>query len=335
MAEFNELLKVLRREVPSRPVLFEFYLNERLYRRACGKKYDISTPYATMQTMVRSFAYYGYDYATVRGSELWFSNGEEQDGRTISLNAGHCIEDRAGLDRYPWMDASACDYSSLERIRADLPQGMKVVVMGPGGVLENAIGLVGYDNLCMMLYDDRELVGDIFEKIGSSLVEYYRLCARYDSVGALISNDDWGFNTQTMLSPADLREFVFPWHRRIVETIHAAGKPAILHSCGNYTMIFDDLLALGYDARHSYEDKIVPVEQAYEQFVGKMAVLGGIDMNYLICSSEEEITARCRRILEQTKERGGYALGSGNSIPDYVPDEHYFAMLRAVKEGKW
>ena len=50
MAEFNELLKVLRREVPSRPVLFEFYLNERLYRRACGNKYDVSTPYATMQT---------------------------------------------------------------------------------------------------------------------------------------------------------------------------------------------------------------------------------------------------------------------------------------------
>ncbi len=138
-----------------------------------------------------------------------------------------------------------------------------------------------------------------------------------------------------MLSPADLREFVFPWHKKIVETIHAAGKPAILHSCGNYTMIFDDLLALGYDARHSYEDKIIPVEEAYEQFVGKMAVLGGIDMNYLICSPEEEITARCRRMLERTEERGGYALGSGNSIPDYVPDEKYFAMLRAVSEKEW
>lgn len=336
MAEFKELLKVLRREVPSRPVLFEFYMNERLYRRACKGKYDVSTPYATMRTMVRSFEYYGYDYATVRGSELWFPNGEEQgNSRTVSLNAGHCIEDRESFDRYPWMDAAACHYGDLDRIAGDLPRGMKVIVMGPGGVLENCISLVGYDNLCMMLYDDRELAGDIFAKIGSSLVEYYRRCAAHDSVGALISNDDWGFNSQTMLSPADLREFVFPWHRKIVETIHAAGKPAILHSCGNYTMIFDDLLALGYDARHSYEDKIIPVEQAYEQFVGKMAVLGGIDMNYLICSPEEEITARCRRMLERTEERGGYALGSGNSIPDYVPDEKYFAMLRAVSEKEW
>ncbi len=333
MADFNQLRKVLCREVPSRPVLFEFYLNDRLYRRACGNRYDLSSPYAAMQTMVRSFEYYGYDYATVRGSELWFPNGTEQgESRTISLNAGHCIEDREGFERYPWMDAAACDYTCLDHIAADLPAGMKVIVMGPGGVLENCIALVGYDNLCMMLYDDRALVGDIFAKIGSSLVEYYRRCARYDSVGALISNDDWGFNAQPMLAPSDLREFVFPWHKRIVEVIHDAGKPAILHSCGNYSMIFEDLLALQYDARHSYEDKIVPVEQAYEQFVGKMAVLGGIDMNFLVCASEEEITARCRRMLEQTKSRGGYALGSGNSIPDYVPDEHYFAMLRAGKE---
>ena len=336
MAEFNELIKVLRRETPSRPVLFEFYLNERLYRRACGNQYDVSSPLAAMRTMVRSFAHYGYDYATVRGSELWFPNGEEQgDGKTISLNAGHCIEDRESFLRYPWMNASECDYSALDAIESELPKGTKTIVMGPGGVLENVISLVGYDHLCMMLYDDRELAADVFEKVGKSLVEYYRQCGAHRSVGALISNDDWGFNTQTMLSPDDLREFVFPWHKRIAETIHAADKPAILHSCGNYSMIFDDLIALGYDARHSYEDNIVPVEEAYEQFFGKMAVLGGIDVNYLICSSAEEITARCQRMLERANGRGGYALGSGNSIPDYVPDEKYFAMLRAVSEKKW
>ena len=335
MAEFKELLKILEKEVPSRPVLFEFYLNERLYRRACKEKYDVSTPYAVMRTMVRSFEYYGYDYATVRGSEYWFSNGEAQEKATVSLNAGHCITDRGSFDSYPWMDAAACDYSALQKIETDLPRGMKVVVMGPGGVLENCISLVGFDNLCMMLYDDRELVGDIFERIGSGLVEYYRRCAAFDSVGALISNDDWGFNTQTMLSPADLKEFVFPWHKRIVEVIHDAQKPGILHSCGNYTMIFDDLLALGYDARHSYEDNIVPVEQAYEQFAGKMAVLGGIDVNYLITASEYEITARCKKMLDRASSRGGYALGSGNSIPDYVPDEKYFAMLRAIGDKQW
>jgi hypothetical protein len=32
-ANFDDVLAVLRLEVPSRPILFEFFLNERLYRR--------------------------------------------------------------------------------------------------------------------------------------------------------------------------------------------------------------------------------------------------------------------------------------------------------------
>jgi uroporphyrinogen decarboxylase len=35
-------------------------------------------------------------------------------------------------------------------------------------------------------------------------------------------------------------------------------------------------------------------------------------------------------MLERTAGRGGYALGTGNSVPDYVPDENYLAMIRAA-----
>lgn len=31
------------------------------------------------------------------------------------------------------------------------------------------------------------------------------------------------------------------------------------------------------------------------------------------------------------KSARGYALGSGNSIPDYVPTENYLAMIRAAQ----
>ena len=39
-------------------------------------------------------------------------------------------------------------------------------------------------------------------------------------------------------------------------------------------------------------------------------------------------------MLERTAGRGGYALGTGNSVPDYVPDENYFAMIRAALESR-
>jgi uroporphyrinogen decarboxylase len=74
------------------------------------------------------------------------------------------------------------------------------------------------------------------------------------------------------------------------------------------------------------------VEQAYERHVDKFAILGGIDVDFICRATPEEVYARAKTLLGQTAERGGYALGTGNSVPDYVPDENYFAMTRAALE---
>jgi uroporphyrinogen decarboxylase len=332
MPDFKQFEKVLRKEIPDRPVLFEFFLNDPLYKRAIGGKFSSRTQLDTVNSMIAVFDFFGYDYANVRGSEYRFYTKEEtaRSAATVSLNAGATITDRESFDAYRFMDAARCDYSALDR--CDMLPGQKLIAWGPGGVLENVIALVGFDNLCLMIYDDEQLVYDIFEAVGSGFVEYYRQCGRHKNVGACISNDDWGFNTQTMLAPADMRRFVFPWHKKIVETIHAADKYALLHSCGNYSMILDDLYALNYDGRHSYEDKIERVEDACERFRGKLAVLGGIDLNWLINADEAEIVKRARALVENGMKYGGYALGSGNSIPEYVPVEKYLAMIGVVKK---
>ena len=42
------------------------------------------------------------------------------------------------------------------------------------------------------------------------------------------------------------------------------------------------------------------------------------------------MTKRSAAMLERAQGRGGYALGSGNSIPAYVPPAGYFAMIKAA-----
>ena len=61
--------------------------------------------------------------------------------------------------------------------------------------------------------------------------------------------------------------------------------------------------------------------------------MGGIDLDMLCQKSPAEI-------YELVFEKGrrfraaaqGYALGSGNSIPDYVPVEGYLAMIEGVRK---
>ena len=42
-----------------------------------------------------------------------------------------------------------------------------------------------------------------------------------------------GFRTATLVSPAALRRYVLPWHKRFAAMTHATGRPYFLHSCGN------------------------------------------------------------------------------------------------------
>ena len=106
----------------------------------------------------------------------------------------------------------------------------------------------------------------------------------------------------------------------------------ILHSCGHFDRILDDIVSMTFDGRHSYEDNILPVEQAYDQYHDKFAILGGIDLDFICRANPEDVYNRSKALLERTANLGGYALGTGNSVPDYVPDENYFAMIRAALE---
>ncbi len=330
--DFDNLLAVLRREKPSRPTLFEFFLNEALYRKIAGASADEPLEgHNHSRMLVRAFMRAGYDYVTLYASDLTFPTGEIAQMASRSLDSSAIITDQATYDAYEWPDPASFSYSRLDIIGDELPAGMKIVACGPGGVLENVMQLVGFEGLCLMMADDAELVEKIFADVGSRLVEYYRVAAKHPAVGALISNDDWGFSGQTMLSPTDMRRYVFPWHRRIVQVIHDAGKPVILHSCGNLEEVMDDIIDdMKYDAKHSYEDKICPVEEAYERWGSRIAIVGGIDLDFICRSEPEQITARAQAMLDRTADRGGYGLGSGNSIPYYVPDENYFALIEPV-----
>ncbi len=327
---FNNILRILNRKTPDRPTLFEMFMNPLVYSHYCKDDMpEQNNKFSTLKLQIRGFKNAGYDYATIHGSDLKFLPDTSNSEESISLNEKALITDRETFNRYDWPDPDVSDYTRLTVLAKELPSGMKFIVMGPGGVLENVIWLTGFDNLCYMIIDNPSLAADIFDAVGSRLLRYYEICSSYESAGALISNDDWGFNTQTMLAPHDMKKYVFPWHKRIVKAIHNAGKHAILHSCGNLEAVMDDIIQdIAYDAKHSFEDNILPVEEAYERLCGRIAILGGIDINFLCSSTPDEIQKRSADMLQRSIKYGGYGLGSGNSIPEYVPLQSYQAMIK-------
>jgi len=331
---FENLLKVLRREAPDRPTLFEFVLNKALCEKLTGMKADEETHISLQHDLVvHAFRNLGFDFAPVSAASLMFPRGADM-GWHMAARAE--ISDRASFNAYPWPDPDDLDYSGLAELEGKLPEGMKLIVCTPhGGVFDNLIKLVGFETISYLLADEPDLVADICEAIGSRLLRYFEIAAQFPAVGACLSIDDWAYKTGPMLSPKDMRRYIFPWHRKIVEAIHATGKPAILHCCGNRELIMDDITDdMQYDGVHANEDGIQPVEETYEQYRERIAVLGGIDLDFLCRSTPEEIRRRSKAMLERAAARGGYALGTGNSVPPYVPDESYLALVSTATGAK-
>ncbi|MEN8156524.1 MAG: uroporphyrinogen decarboxylase family protein [Bacteroidota bacterium] len=335
--DIENLYKTLRREKADRPVLFEFIVNLDICQEAAQlntRPEQGSLEYYRM--IIDGFKNLGYDHAPVYtvGSDIYsFEKGNTESLDSRSQNQGALITDHESFEKYRWRDAKSANYDIYHQLSAHLPDGMKLLGFSNGGILENATDIVGFENLATIYLMDPGLAREVFDNIGKQLLEFYSIISSIESVGACVVNDDWGFKTQSIFPPEMMEEYVFPYTRKIVQAIHDNGKPAILHSCGYLkelmNVIIDDLKL---DGKHSFEDGIYPVEDAWEWWHDRIAIMGGIDVDYLARRSPEEIYQRAMKLLEQTFDHGGYALGSGNSIPGYIPRENYFAMLRAAAD---
>jgi len=163
--------------------------------------------------------------------------------------------------------------------------------------------------------------------------EYYKEAVRYSGVGAIFHADDLGYKTGTILNPEFLRKNIFPWFKKYASLAHEQGKMYWYHCCGYKDSIMEDLINdVKIDALHSFEDICCPVMEYHRRYGDRIGILGGVDMDKLTRTNESELRKYVRGVLDECMP-GRYALGSGNSIANYIPVKNYLVML---DEGlKW
>ena len=232
------------------------------------------------------------------------------------------------FERYPWPKLEEMDFFPFEYISAHLPEGMGLLTSHAGGIFEHLSWIMSFEGLCLAVIENPGLVRAVSDEVGGLLTGFYRHVLGLDRVAAIFGGDDMGFRTGTLVSPADLREYCLPWHQRLAAMAHQKGLPYFLHSCGQIEAIMADLIsAVRIDGKHSFEDAIVPAEKFQAQYGERLAVLGGVDVHILAQSTPEGVRLRTRALIETCGRRGRFAVGSGNSIPSYVPAENYLAMV--------
>jgi uroporphyrinogen decarboxylase len=231
------------------------------------------------------------------------------------------------FERYPWPEVREEDFEIHRYICDNLPAGMGFISCHAGGIYEHTVRLMGYENLCISLIENRELVRAVTGRIGEIVLRYNRHLLQLERLVALFQGDDFGYNTQTLISPNDLRTFFLPWHKKYAEEAHKSGRVYFLHSCGKLDAIMEDLIEdVRIDGKHSFMEGVAPVLDAKQRYGDRICLLGGVDMNRLAGDAPQDLRKYVRRIIDGCSG-GRFAIGAGNSVPSYVPVNNYLTMI--------
>lgn len=326
---------------PKRLPLYEHIVDARKIEEITGKKFvdllegDESDIREYFRHYCKFFRDYGYDVVTFEGCIGHIMPGS---GALGDSTVDPVIKTEEDFNNYPWDEIPDLYFKyygkMFEALREEMPEGMKAIGGVGNGIFECVQDLVGYENLCYMMYDDEELFANMFKKVGeTNLIIWKRFMEEYGDIYCLLRfGDDLGYKSNTLMPEDVVRNNILPQYKPIIDLVHSYDKPFLLHSCGNIFNVMDDIIALGIDAKHSNEDQIAHFSEWVERYGDRIGNFGGIDVDVVCSYGYEEMKEYILDVINKCEGQGGFAFGTGNSIPNYVPAEGYCNMIKIVRE---
>ena len=324
---------IRRKAVPSRVFHYEHGEEPGTKQALCNRfglceGLDTSEKYFQLRREIRIKHFLGQEFMRV------FPGGIVWKGLPTSTTAPPPavgpIQTWQDFETYPWPRINAVDFSAVEWYETNLPDNIAMTAMTY--LFQQVSNLIGFEPLCMMLYENRDLVKAVAQKVGEFFVTYTNTLCQFSRFGAITVGDDMGHKTGTLISPNDLREVFIPWQKRLITTAQSYDRLGLFHTCGQVDAIMDDLIdVVGIDAKHSTQDVIEPMAVTKRRWGDRVALLGGVDVDFITRATPQQVRTYTRYILETCTPGGGFALGVGNWVADSIPLDNYLAMLTEAR----
>jgi uroporphyrinogen decarboxylase len=263
-------------------------------------------------------------------------SGTSEKARYWADEGSGRITDDSSFENFEWPSADQYRYEDIERLGRILPAEAKVTA-SVGYIFAGAWQLMGFERFCLDLAEGGKLVKRVIQRIGEHQCQVIENALQCNCVGAISMPDDMAYTTSLMVKPSFLRQYVFPWHKKIGDMARAKGVLYLFHSDGNYLPVMDDVIACGYHAIHPCEPASMDIVELKRRYHGRLCLCGNINLDSTLTLGtpqdvEEEVKLRIRTVAPG----GGYVCGSSNSVTDYVPFDNYIAMLQATRKyGKY
>ena len=338
--DYRNVVNAAENKASSRIPLYEHIISHAIMETIQGKKFAhlFDGPYEDKLEFFRHYCEFFLDAGYDTVSFECCTGAVMPGGGALGKHKEGVIKSRSDFDKYPW-DAVPdlyfeCYRDYFRALAEIMPSGMKAIGGVGNGIFECVQDITGFQELCYIKSDDEDLYKALFAKTGDLLVRIWdRFLKEFGDLYCVCRfGDDLGFKSNTLLSAEDIRSLIIPQYKRIVDLVHDNGKPFLFHSCGCIFNVMDDIISeAGIDAKHSNEDVISPYSRWIANYGSRIGNFGGLDTDVLCDSSSVDLVSYTTEIYRLCEAKGkGVAIGSGNSIPDYVNPSRYCLMLDTV-----
>ncbi len=346
MKRKERILTALSLGIPDRVPLFDFLFQQPMYEALIGRRpaaYNAPDAVALALALDHDgiwvpFGSYGGFQPTYLATDVYVDEWGTTYQKTpaswpIDAPIAYPIKTRADLARYrmpdPTLPGRTADVAAAVMGQND---GM-AILPGIQGPFTTAWLLMGYEQLCYALYDDPELLLEIFRLSGEYFKEAARLCVEAGGDGIWLA-DDFGDSCRGFLKPEHFRRFVLPAFAELAEYVANLGVPVLLHSCGHISEYLDDLAQTRISAVHPLQRTAgMDLGAIKAQYGRRFCLIGNIDSSRTLpFGTPADVAAEVRQAIDVAAPGGGYILASDHSLHDGIPVANIVEMFRVGAE---
>ncbi len=251
--------------------------------------------------------------------DQWLCRWDHTDQPNMGQVKGHPLDDLSKIKDFPWPDGNDPKrYEDMPRqlaeIEADPNRKDKFVATGIFMILwERMHSLHGFENCMIDLVDDTPEINELADRILQYDIEVvrntYRVCG--DKVQAINFSEDWGTETNLMISPNLFRSFFIPRYKKLFDVIHECGYYVWMHSCGRINKALPGLIEVGCDVINMQQPKAYGIEEIGRDFAGKICFETLCDIQKTLPPGDhDEIAKEAKQLLYNWgTPDGGFILG--------------------------
>jgi hypothetical protein len=195
-------------------------------------------------------------------------------------------------------------------------------VYGQPGCWQDAVELVGTEQLILATYDDPVWVHELITILQARKKTFIRSLegAKYD-----VLELGGGAASSTVISPKIFDRFVAPYDAELIEMAHHVGQRIVYHTCGGMMPFLERIADMKPDAMETFTPPDMGgdtrLAEAKQRIGHRVCMIGGFDQGHYFKDCTPEATrAEVRRCFEEAGPNGGYMLSPSDHFFDAEPD---------------